>query len=125
MTKFIKVCVIIQAHPNYSNRTFSVIRSHTVLLHPCHVYLLSFIAIYNITPCSTSILPQPNLASPFRRTRDLWYTSTRVKRCTISPAWDLGEAEDSILDNTDVHFRPRGVSFRLFLRWPQSHSFSW
>jgi hypothetical protein len=90
----------------------------------CICFHSSHSAIYGISPCSTSILPQTNRASPFRRTPDLWYTSMHVERCTISPVWGLGEAEGSILDNTDVHFRPTGLGFHLCLRWPQSRSFS-
>jgi len=86
MTKFIKVSVVISAHCDYTNLFIPVIR---VLYFSvglmCTCFRSSRSAIYDISPCSTSILLQPNLAFPFRRIRDLWYTSTHVERCTVSP----------------------------------------
>lgn len=86
MTKFIKVSVIIPAHRNHTNLTIPVIH---VLYFPvgpaCICFYSSRFAIYGINLYSTSILLQPNLAFPFRRIRDLWYTSTHVERCTVSP----------------------------------------
>ena len=60
--------------PCFPNRT-TYICFHS--LHP---------PIYSIKSCPTSILPRPNQAYPFRRIRDLWYTSTHVEKCTVSPA---------------------------------------
>ena len=120
MTKFIKVCVVIAVHRGHSNPVTSVIH---VLYSSTHLMCICFrsspSAIYAISPCSTSILLRPNPASPSRKIQDLWYTSAHVEKCTVSLVWDPDEAEGSIPDNTDVHFRPRGVSFRLFSLWPQ------
>lgn len=119
MTKFIKVCVVILVHGPPSNHITSVIN---ILCSFAHVMCIGFHSlhppIYKINHCPKSILLRPNLASPFGRIRDLWYTSAHVEKCTVYPAWDPDEVEGSILDNIDVRSRPEGVGFRLFLRRP-------
>lgn len=86
MTKFIKVSVVIPAQYNHTNLIIPVIHVLYFSVGPmCICFHSSRSAIYGISPCSMSILLQPNLAFPFRRIRDLWYTSTHVERCTVSP----------------------------------------
>lgn len=123
MTKFIKVlCHHLGPRPTPSNHITPVI---VILCPPIHaIFILLHPLIYSINPCSKSTLPRPSLASPFRRIRDLWYTSTHVEKCTVSLAWCPDAVEGSILDNTDARSRPGGVSFRLLLLRHRDRSFS-
>jgi len=104
----------------HSHRITSVINAFCSPIRVmCICFHSSHSAICRINPCSTSILPQPNPACPFRKIRGLWYTSMHAKRCTVSLVLGLDEAGGSIPGNTDIHFRPGEVRFRLFLQWPQ------
>lgn len=105
MTRFIKVCLTISARRNRSNPATSVIHALYFSIVSCICFRSSHPAIYRFSLCSTSIPPQTNLASPFRTTRDLWYTSTHAERYTVSLASGPDEAGDSILNNTDGRFR--------------------